>query len=412
MEAESVQAQTKAPHLACLWLFIALLLGVLLLLVGAAICAVTGVAALFQRGNYESATTLLVLAAGMTFSALLLLPACYYNLRHATHLDQTGELETSPRLRLSWLQVLPFLALWPLSLLVGQWLSGTPRLGWLILPLLGVLGVALPLWLWLGWTLDRLPLAPRWQVWSTFGIGMTLAPLLATIAELLVFALISLVGVLYLSGRPDLSSNFTMLLSRLMSAPNQEVVLRILSPYLLRPGMLLIILTVASVLIPLIEEALKPLAVWLLADQLSSPVQGFVLGILSGAGFALFENIPAVGGAGGDWAAEVIARACAALMHMTATGLVGWALVSAWQERRFLRLGLSYGLAVLIHGVWNALGLGVVWYSLTHLSALPSLPAGAEYAIYAGLLTMALGGLLFLRSANRRLRLETENMVR
>jgi RsiW-degrading membrane proteinase PrsW (M82 family) len=403
-----ISPQVKPLHWPSIWLFIALVLGALLLLAIAAFSALAGLATLLQEGASEMTTTLLMLAAGTTFGALLLLPAGYYNLQRATHPTETG---TSPSLHLSWRQVLLFLALWPPSLLLGQWLSSNPRLGWLFLPTLGVLGVALPLWLWLSWALDRLSLGPKWRAWGALGIGVALTPFLAIIAELMVFTSIFLVGLLYLAERPDLSSTLNLLFMRLTNAPNQEVVLRILTPYLLRPGVILIVLATTSVLIPLIEEALKPLAIWLLADQLHSPAQGFVLGVLSGAGFALFENIPAVSGASGDWATEVLARACAALMHMTATGLMGWALVSAWRQRRFLRLAISYGLAVLIHGLWNALGVGFGWYWLAQPAALPGLPTYAEYAITASLLTMTLGGLLFLRYANRRLQTESLDPV-
>jgi hypothetical protein len=35
------------------------------------------------------------------------------------------------------------------------------------------------------------------------------------------------------------------------------------------------------------------------------------------------------------------------------TGITGWGLALAWQEKRYIRLGLAYLMAVSIHGIWN-----------------------------------------------------------
>jgi len=51
-------------------------------------------------------------------------------------------------------------------------------------------------------------------------------------------------------------------------------------------------------------------------------------------------------------------------MHILTTGLMGWGIASAWQERRILRLLGLYGLSVLIHSAWNALTVMIVFGSL------------------------------------------------
>jgi hypothetical protein len=43
------------------------------------------------------------------------------------------------------------------------------------------------------------------------------------------------------------------------------------------------------------------------------------------------------------------------LIHILTTGLMGWALVLAWREQRYLRLMATYFLAVAIHGAWNGM---------------------------------------------------------
>jgi hypothetical protein len=107
----------------------------------------------------------------------------------------------------------------------------------------------------------------------------------------------------------------------------------------------------------MIEEILKPLGVWFLAGQKLTPTQGFVFGILSGAGFGLFENLGNTSSGGAAWAILASTRISTLLLHCFTAGLVGWALASAWSQRRYLRLGISYILAVLVHGLWNGMAV-------------------------------------------------------
>ena len=53
------------------------------------------------------------------------------------------------------------------------------------------------------------------------------------------------------------------------------------------PLTLVVGLVFLSFLVPIIEEIAKSLGVWLVADRLAFPAQGFALGVLAGAG--LFE---------------------------------------------------------------------------------------------------------------------------
>ena len=51
----------------------------------------------------------------------------------------------------------------------------------------------------------------------------------------------------------------------------------------------------------------------------------------------------------------VIARLGTTLVHILTAGLTGWALILAWREGRYIRLGLTYLTAVAIHALWNGL---------------------------------------------------------
>jgi hypothetical protein len=122
---------------------------------------------------------------------------------------------------------------------------------------------------------------------------------------------------------------------------------------ILQPGTLYLAMLFGALVVPLVEELFKPVGVWLLAGSKPTPAQGFVAGLLSGAGYALFENFSLGASAGDDWAIIVVARIGTSLIHILTTGLTGWALSLAWREKRYFRLALSYFVAVAIHGLWN-----------------------------------------------------------
>ncbi len=120
-----------------------------------------------------------------------------------------------------------------------------------------------------------------------------------------------------------------------------------------KPGTIITILVYLSILVPLVEELIKPLGVWILARKLNSPSQGFALGALSGAGYGLAETIN-VSGQVGDWGSLLFTRIGTGLLHITTSALMGAAIVMAWRERRYLRLAGTYLIAILLHGLWNA----------------------------------------------------------
>jgi hypothetical protein len=114
----------------------------------------------------------------------------------------------------------------------------------------------------------------------------------------------------------------------------------------------------------LIEEAVKPAVIWFLGKRLRSPAEGFVLGVMCGAGFAMLEGLMAASGATQMWGFGLAGRAAASLMHITSSGLLGWAIASAQLEKRYGRLALTYLLSVSIHGLWNGSAIMAVYGSL------------------------------------------------
>lgn len=113
-------------------------------------------------------------------------------------------------------------------------------------------------------------------------------------------------------------------------------------------------LLVIVILIPLVEEIFKPLALWFFIKKQWSPAEGFSAGLICGAAFALVESLTAVVSVTQDnWLPTLIARVGTGLLHILASGLTGWALVSAWRDRKFIRLAVTYLISALLHGTWN-----------------------------------------------------------
>ncbi|HEX9030174.1 MAG TPA: PrsW family glutamic-type intramembrane protease, partial [Anaerolineales bacterium] len=264
----------------------------------------------------------------------------------------------------------------------------------------------------------------RWQLsagsqqrsWGIFSAGLVLGPAIILVLEILAGAVIVLLGILYISLRPDLQQQMALLGERINAAGNSpDAILKLLEPYLFNPLVLLITFAFLSGVVPLIEEALKPIGVWLVAGSHLTAAQGFAAGLISGSGYALFENL-ALSNTGSDWTVTLIGRIGTGLLHITTAGLTGWALVTAINQRRYLRLGAVYLLAVLIHGLWNALAL-VSAASGLDLTGTGSL--GVRYADLARLSQWATVGLsllvvvifLILMAFNRSMRRQARSEV-
>jgi RsiW-degrading membrane proteinase PrsW (M82 family) len=123
-------------------------------------------------------------------------------------------------------------------------------------------------------------------------------------------------------------------------------------PYLIKPSVFVPVAVLFSIIIPLLEEFFKPLAVWLLANRLDSAGQGFALGALSGASFAIIETFN-VSAQMVEWGELLFTRIGTGLLHITTSALMGGAIYLAFRERRYLRLFATYLLVVLLHGLWN-----------------------------------------------------------
>ncbi len=249
------------------------------------------------------------------------------------------------------------LLLWPLTLALANAAAGS-SLAWLFLPPLLILVVGIPV-LWLTRMVRQgLPAESAQRLWGVACFGLVISPTLILLIQILVL-IMGVVGFgIYLSGKPELLGQLQALSQSFTMQSDPNLVLEKLNPYLEQPGVVALGIFFISGLVPLIEEMFKPLGVWFLAGRKLTPAAGFGMGALSGGMFALLESLGYLSGAPVDgFVPFALARAGTMLLHVTTAGLVGWGLGSALGEKRYLRLGLAYLGAVLLHGVWNTVGV-------------------------------------------------------
>lgn len=236
----------------------------------------------------------------------------------------------------------------------------TSKLAWLLLPPLVVITTVIPLWFYLEIGRGGLSSGSQARTWGmvSFSLVVTL-PVIMLLEIILLFVVLVAAGV-YFSTQPDLAlelERYARIFSNFNANP--EVLERAFADLFRRPGVIAVTLALAAGAIPLLEELFKPLAVWLLAGQRLTPAQGYVAGMVSGACFALYENLTALSAAGGGNGTTILlARVGTGLLHIVTAGMVGWGLTSAWRERKGVkRLATAFLLAVLLHASWNSAGV-------------------------------------------------------
>jgi RsiW-degrading membrane proteinase PrsW (M82 family) len=151
------------------------------------------------------------------------------------------------------------------------------------------------------------------------------------------------------------------------------------------------------ILIPFIEELVKPLGVVLMSYRRPSQTQAFLWGLASGAGFALIENIFNTLMTLEGWAFIAPMRIGATAMHCLGSGLIALGWHQLLMKRRPWRLVGAYGLSVTIHAVWNAaavamIGIAIFAFKANGQAALAL--GGIFIALLLGFLIMLALGLI------------------
>jgi len=360
---------------------------------------VTALLLVAQGKNIQIQQTILFVTLG--FEAIILFVAAFFSFQKTLQ-KPAADRETFFTLA-PWKLLLVAIAA-SVSILVGSWVSGFEKINWLVLPFLTIPAVVLPLAGLLALGTRDLPLGTSWQSWSVLGLGMTLVPFLLLILEILI-AILLLFGVIaYVTTQPDLIHRLQGISQQiLVLGPQSESAQELLSPWLTKPGVIVIALLYTALFVPAVEEIFKPLGVWLLASKLDSPAQGFALGALSGASYALIETI-GVSGQGGEWATLLFTRIGTGLLHITTSALMGAAIVSAIRQRRYLRLLATYVLAVTLHGLWNTSAILYTFSNLAKLLGHTDLLSTIQPMTIIAMGVLVIGLLAILLSSNSRMR--------
>ena len=162
-----------------------------------------------------------------------------------------------------------------------------------------------------------------------------------------------------------------------------------------------------AILVPLVEELVKPVALLPVLKRLPAARDALLAGVLAGTGFAAVENLLYATMFGEQWGGVLAARSLGAALHPFGAGVMAvawWGLLRREPDasRHWLR---NYAVAVGVHGLWNgtsivAATLAATWFQGWEISVLGI----TEGAVLLALLALeGVGLLLLLRAVSRRL---------
>ena len=217
---------------------------------------------------------------------------------------------------------------------------------------------------------------PREARWPTTWRRMTVA-LVSGATSAILFAMIFelILDFIVMTGLHVTSFN--------MSDPN--------APAPTHGNVLLYMFLLVSVIAPLVEEGVKPLAVIALIGRLNSAAEAFMLGLACGIGFDLIETSGYISMGYRTWVDVAIERSSAGLLHGFGAGMValGWYFLTHKKSlaRRRILIGLGCIIyAILQHAIWN----GSFVFQLLPAPIGPYLDQGkimlGSYTLEAGLL--------------------------
>jgi hypothetical protein len=250
----------------------------------------------------------------------------------------------------------------PIWLLGGQWITRTTLAVWL-LPWFNLLALLIPIW----WLVEigrrQLPSGSPQRSWGLASISLGITPIITIVVELIVTVLVILVVFMKLSVEPVWMDRFKQLIIQFnQSDIDPKFFAEFIKDLLVSPLVITAILLTVGLFMPLLEELLKPVGLWALRKRLLTPAEGFSGGLICGAGFALIESASMVAqtGGGADWGQMVLLRIGTSLLHITASGFVGWGLASAWSQKKYGRTILTILAAAGVHGLWNTMAILLV----------------------------------------------------
>ena len=357
------------------WAYIAVIVGILLMLSGiAAAISLLGLPIFFPANDYLSDELGEIAGAflGLFVGAL----AVYHGL---------GSIGNSIS---STLKLPPFYIFWiilGLVLGVGTLIINLDIAPELIFPPLFVLGASLSTLAVLAWAYRKMGFPITWRQASlAFVCGSTLAILVAIILEMTLpyLAYLLLEPFWYLAeGFADIAWGAPGFIERLFASP-----------------LIFVLLAITAVEAPIPEEFAKALGIPMFGRaRIQNERQAFAIGLASGAGFAILENMLYEGlyayHNGWGWGGITLLRSIGSVLHPLGTGIIalGWFRM---RDEGVGKLFKAYLLSVGLHTLWNG-----GFEPLVYLTGLEYFAGeGPSLSFYGETLSTLLVGYLILLS--------------
>jgi RsiW-degrading membrane proteinase PrsW (M82 family) len=233
---------------------------------------------------------------------------------------------------------------------VGLFVSSSNFMSGLLLPPILLAAAALPPLLAVSWFTRQPAKGLTWRRASlAFAGGATLGVLGALALEI-VFPAIVLVLVFNLA---EIATRSVEELFKALAGEN-------IAAAVTSPGFIYILIQVA-IIAPVAEELAKPLATLAVIGRLSRR-DAFLVGAMTGAGFAAVENVLYAGFGFHFWAGILVVRALGGAVHPLGSGLValGWRDVLRGEPKAWRNWLARFGVAAGMHALWNGGSLLVI----------------------------------------------------
>ena len=246
------------------------------------------------------------------------------------------------------------IAILPLLIAGGYFVINAKRMPAFLLPLITVLALSVAM-LWI----LKLGLRDSWGAnvkrdSGLFSFSMSFSTFYILLLQIFIFAIVFAIAMAFFFKNVDFGAIF----ENLIINPEMQI-----EDIAIDSDLVLLVLFMVAFSVPLIEELFKTIGVWFLKPRKISPREGWIAGLMSGAGFGLIEaylysmqgvmmtTFP-------DWLYFILGRTGGLLLHTFAGGIVGWGLAKSWREKRPTYAVGAYIVALLTHSLWNSIAVG------------------------------------------------------
>lgn len=299
--------------------------------------------------------------------------------------------------RFTWLNGI--IVLLPLLLLAGYFVWKAYQPPAFLLPLITILALGIAM-LWI----LKIGTGDQWAMNSKrdtglFSFSMSFGTLFIMIVQFLLIILVTVVAFLFIAQNTELMNAFNKL-SFAMQEPEQFV--KTFAKTGVGTMITIGLLILMTIIAPLSEELFKTLGVWFLKGRTLSPSEGWIAGLMCGAGFGLIEGFlfsmqGSLVTSFEDWLVFALGRVGGLLLHTFNGGLIGYALSKSWREKRPGPAIGAYLISMLIHGIWNFVAISQITFGTLFGIELP------DVALYILLPALAVGMLIALIGMRRKI---------